>query len=179
MINDPKYKTELCKSWTESEFCAYGNKCRFAHGRQELFDKVINCKKYKQKECMSFFRNKYCGYGSRCHFRHEERKLQEIERSYHTYIIQSIELFPIKEIENADFEKISNLFEIKHEFNKFRVSCRLPVFSNLNKNSDNSNKHLHSFSNINFLRTNQYFKTLEGISNEPNFTLNYINSGLF
>src|SRR4051794_20462125 len=72
---DPKYKTELCKSFTETGFCAYGNKCRFAHGRQELFDKIVNCKKYKQKECLSFFKNKYCCYGSRCHFKHEERKL--------------------------------------------------------------------------------------------------------
>jgi hypothetical protein len=86
--HDPKYKTELCKSWSESEFCAYGNKCRFAHGKHELFDKIINCKKYKQKECMSFFKNNYCSYGSRCHFKHEERRLGDIERSYYTYLNQ-------------------------------------------------------------------------------------------
>jgi hypothetical protein len=83
--SDSKYKTELCKSWTESGFCAYGNKCRFAHGRHELFEKSVNHKKYKQKECLSFFKNKYCCYGSRCHFKHEERKLPELTRSYYNH----------------------------------------------------------------------------------------------
>ncbi len=86
--HDPKYKTELCKSWSESGFCAYGNKCRFAHGKHEMFQKNINSKKYKQKECMSFFKNGYCCYGSRCHFRHEERKLKEINRSYFTHLLK-------------------------------------------------------------------------------------------
>ena len=39
---DPKYKTELCKSWVETNFCPYGNKCRFAHGKNELVSKHIN-----------------------------------------------------------------------------------------------------------------------------------------
>ena len=46
--NDPKYKTELCKSFMETNFCVYGNKCRFAHGFKELVvKKQIN--NYKQK----------------------------------------------------------------------------------------------------------------------------------
>ena len=48
--NDPKYKTELCKSFMETNFCVYGNKCRFAHGYKELVvKKQIN--NYKQKLC--------------------------------------------------------------------------------------------------------------------------------
>lgn len=97
--NDCKYKTELCKGFSENGFCPYGNKCRFAHGRQDLFDKVIACKKYKQKECMSFFKNNYCCYGSRCHFRHEQRKLNEIERS----------------VNALNLELIKNDFETKEE----------------------------------------------------------------
>ena len=31
-----RYKTELCRSWEETGFCRYGDKCQFAHGRQEL-----------------------------------------------------------------------------------------------------------------------------------------------
>lgn len=77
--NDPKFKTELCKSWIESEFCIYGNKCRFAHGKQDIFEKSVNNSKYKQKNCLSFFQYGYCNYGIRCHFKHEERKLKEIK----------------------------------------------------------------------------------------------------
>ena len=28
---DPKYKTELCKSFEAKGICVYGNKCRFFH----------------------------------------------------------------------------------------------------------------------------------------------------
>jgi hypothetical protein len=88
--SDPKYKTEMCKSWSESGFCAYGNKCRFAHGKDELFGKIVSCKKYKQKDCMSFFKNNYCCYGSRCHFRHQEKKLKDIDRSYYNYLLSNL-----------------------------------------------------------------------------------------
>jgi hypothetical protein len=79
-MTDSKYKTELCKTFTQNGFCPYGNKCRFAHGKQDLFDKVISCKKYKQKECISFFKNLHCCYGTRCHFKHDERRLKDIPK---------------------------------------------------------------------------------------------------
>lgn len=82
---DNKYKTELCKSYTETGFCPYGTKCRFAHGRSELFDKLITCKRYKQRECVSFFQHQYCSYGPRCHFRHEQRNVKNLARSFHSY----------------------------------------------------------------------------------------------
>jgi len=81
---DPKFKTELCKSWVETKFCVYGNKCRFAHGRDEIFNKQVNKSKYKLKACSSFFQNSYCNYGSRCHFKHDERKLSEIHLPYYS-----------------------------------------------------------------------------------------------
>jgi len=87
---DPKYKTELCKSFTETSFCIYGNKCRFAHGKNDLFDKTIeatNNNNYKQKLCTAFFENQYCQYGNRCHFKHDNTELKDIERSYYNYMI--------------------------------------------------------------------------------------------
>jgi hypothetical protein len=174
--HDPKYKTELCKTWTESGFCAYGNKCRFAHGRQELFDKVINCKKYKQKECMSFFRNKYCCYGSRCHFRHEERKLSEIDRSYFTYLTQLFNFLSFDEIENLDAEAISKLVPFYKQRQHLSSSSRLPVFSNLNNYAANGST---LFSNQHFSRSNRFLKSIEAYSSHPKFTLNYLNPGLF
>ena len=78
--NDPKYKTELCKSFMETKICVYGNKCRFAHGYKELVVKKQNTK-YKQKLCNSFFKNGFCPYGNRCNFKHDERKLEDISIS--------------------------------------------------------------------------------------------------
>ena len=79
---DPKYKTEMCKSWVETKFCVYGNKCRFAHGKQELFNRNSNGSKYKVKDCNSFKETGICMYGSRCNFKHDERKLDGMNRSY-------------------------------------------------------------------------------------------------
>jgi hypothetical protein len=31
-----RYKTELCRSWAETGYCRYGEKCQFAHGQPEL-----------------------------------------------------------------------------------------------------------------------------------------------
>jgi hypothetical protein len=106
--NDPKYKTELCKSFSETNFCVYGNKCRFAHGRQELFGKPIDQNKYKVKECNSFKDNGFCMYGSRCNFKHYERKMDSIDISYFYYMMMTS----------------SEVFYKK----KFHLGKRLPAF---------------------------------------------------
>jgi hypothetical protein len=85
--NDPKYKTELCKSWMDTNFCVYGNKCRFAHGRHELSCKTINQNKYKQKSCQNFAEQGHCIYGTRCNFIHDERRFKDLNRSYYTYLL--------------------------------------------------------------------------------------------
>ena len=40
-MNDPKYKTELCKKFSDTGTCPYGSKCRFAHGKGELISKML------------------------------------------------------------------------------------------------------------------------------------------
>lgn len=79
-ILDPKYKTELCKTFEETGYCPYVNKCRFAHGKNELFNKSLNLNNYKVKKCKSFYCETFCIYGSRCLFRHSDEK-ENIERS--------------------------------------------------------------------------------------------------
>lgn len=54
MIDDTKFKTELCKNWVETGRCNYGRKCKFAHGKQELVEKQFTTKGYKSKECNSY-----------------------------------------------------------------------------------------------------------------------------
>jgi hypothetical protein len=94
---DPKYKTEMCKSWIQTNFCVYGNKCRFAHGAHELFSKSSNTNNYKQKDCKSFVENGFCMYGMRCNFRHGEIKLKEINRSYYSYVLNCYSEDKLKE----------------------------------------------------------------------------------
>lgn len=68
---DPKYKTELCNTFSELGRCNYGFKCRYAHGVEELVPKVTP-PYYKQRICKSFFEKGYCKYGKRCNYIHNK-----------------------------------------------------------------------------------------------------------
>jgi len=64
------YKTELCRQFTFSGSCTYGNSCQFAHGEHELRVRKRG-KKYRTKKCKSFWEKGFCPYGARCCFLHE------------------------------------------------------------------------------------------------------------
>ena len=116
--NDPKYKTELCKSFMETNFCIYGNKCRFAHGYKELVSKKqIN--HYKQKLCNSFFNKGYCPYGSRCNFKHDERKVEQIGLPYYYSHLLSLHFPQLKTCTRLNvFQEISSM---KYELEKNQI----------------------------------------------------------
>lgn len=80
-----RYKTELCRSFTENGLCKYGSKCQFAHGVEELRD-LNRHPKYKTEPCRTFHTIGFCPYGIRCHFVHngEEEKKQAMSRSSST-----------------------------------------------------------------------------------------------
>jgi butyrate response factor 1 len=63
------YKTELCRSWEETGCCRYGNKCQFAHGKNELRP-IARHPKYKTEICRTFATSGTCPYGTRCRFIH-------------------------------------------------------------------------------------------------------------
>ncbi|KAJ6663707.1 hypothetical protein lerEdw1_009786 [Lerista edwardsae] len=64
-----RYKTELCRTFSETGKCKYGAKCQFAHGAAEL--RTVNRHpKYKTELCQKFYLHGECPYGSRCHFIH-------------------------------------------------------------------------------------------------------------
>jgi len=65
-----KYKTELCRTYEEKTYCPYGDKCRFAHGKEELV--MVEAELSKKKRCNGFWMNGCCSYGRRCKFGHEE-----------------------------------------------------------------------------------------------------------
>eukprot|EP01105_Mastigella_eilhardi_P021460 TRINITY_DN5193_c1_g2_i1.p1 TRINITY_DN5193_c1_g2~~TRINITY_DN5193_c1_g2_i1.p1 ORF type:complete len:203 (-),score=47.91 TRINITY_DN5193_c1_g2_i1:80-688(-) len=63
------YKTELCRSFMEAGTCAYGAKCQFAHGLEELRP-VPRHPLYKTEVCKTFHTIGTCRYGTRCRFIH-------------------------------------------------------------------------------------------------------------
>jgi hypothetical protein len=68
-----KYKTEVCKYWAAYGVCEFGDQCAFAHGKQDLREKVHTSNNYKTKKCVQYHENLYCPYGSRCQFLHSSR----------------------------------------------------------------------------------------------------------
>ncbi|XP_041850490.1 mRNA decay activator protein ZFP36 [Melanotaenia boesemani] len=81
-----RYKTELCRSFTENGLCKYGGKCQFAHGPEELRD-LNRHPKYKTEPCRTFHTIGFCPYGIRCHFVHnnEEEKKHPYSRSVSSF----------------------------------------------------------------------------------------------
>ncbi len=118
VVDDSKYKTELCKKFEGTGYCPYGRKCKFAHGKEELNEKLLsNKRRYKSKLCNSFHTIMTCPYGSRCLFAHEERTMEEIQ-SDHFY------------------EKFIFCPDLVQEVSKNK---RLSCFENVTKQSVNSN----------------------------------------
>ena len=92
-VSEEKYKTEMCKNWMETDTCRYGNKCQFAHGKEEL-DIFRSSKKddnKRTKNCRVFYKEKQCMYGSRCMFRHEHRHYNQIMRHYYGVQLYTLE----------------------------------------------------------------------------------------
>jgi len=68
-VNTSRYKTELCRPFSEHGTCKYGEKCQFAHGQAELRS-VSRHPKYKTDLCRTYHSVGFCPYGPRCHFVH-------------------------------------------------------------------------------------------------------------
>ena len=171
-ISNPseKYKTELCKKFQSTGFCPYGNKCQFAHGKEELIIKNQG-KNYKKRFCKSFHEKGYCPYGSRCNFRHDEKTFNETNLSYYYF----------------------RLFLFKNYFSESSLNCltsigsnlikdRLPVFKSMTQNlskNENFNKiqetEKDDFFEINFERKYSQ-STVSNTSYEDDKKLNFNNS---
>ncbi|CAM6109947.1 unnamed protein product [Calypogeia fissa] len=82
VCNQGQFKTELCNNWQESQWCRYGEHCRFAHGVKELRC-VLRHHRYKSVPCRMIMSGKECIYGHRCHYRHSltEKELSLISEA--------------------------------------------------------------------------------------------------
>jgi hypothetical protein len=88
--NACKYKTEICKNFSEMGSCPYRSKCQFAHGQEELLQTASAPRKaYRTKKCKSFWEEGVCRYGFRCQFLHYSSGTQKakgfLQTAYHMF----------------------------------------------------------------------------------------------
>jgi hypothetical protein len=98
------YKTELCRS-NEQGHCAYGEKCQFAHGIEELRT-AHRPHNYKTKHCKSFSSNGRCAYGIRCRFIHSLDKAIDIASGLQARKFPSKKATPFEDSLESPFEII-------------------------------------------------------------------------
>ncbi|XP_027711039.1 mRNA decay activator protein ZFP36 [Vombatus ursinus] len=84
-----RYKTELCRTFSESGKCRYGSKCQFAHGPGELRP-ASRHPKYKTELCRKFLTMGSCPYGTRCHFIHYPYDLLPMASGHPPLLRQSL-----------------------------------------------------------------------------------------
>ena len=119
-----KYKTELCKYFEINGYCKYGDKCAYAHGKDNLRSKVTNTTSYRTKKCTQFFEQGYCPYGNRCQFAHQ-LKSNIINNPYDRTMSYETILETISKLENV--ENIKKLIE----------KPRLSIFKEIVDNKEN------------------------------------------
>lgn len=64
----------------EKGYCPYENRCKFAHGIEELRAKDTHgtSELYRTRKCKVFYERHECKFGERCNFMHESRKISDI-----------------------------------------------------------------------------------------------------
>ena len=124
-----KYKTELCKYYECNGYCIYGDKCAYAHGKENLRSKVTNTTAYRTKKCSQFFEQGYCPYGNRCQFAHQ-LKSNIINNPYDKGMSYTKILETISKLENAG--NIKKLVE----------KPRLPIFEEICKEEEGNGSRL-------------------------------------
>ena len=118
-----KYKTELCKYYEINGYCKYGDKCAYAHGKENLRSKVTNSTAYRTRKCVQFFENGYCPYGNRCQFAHQVLS-NIINNPYDRKMTYKKTLETISKLENIE--------NIKKLIDKPRLEIFKEIYENKN-----------------------------------------------
>ena len=82
MLEETRFKTNICRNIMDRGYCSYGDHCQFAHGTDEM-RRLEQDSKYKTKRCQRYWSSVGgCPYGPRCKFLHYEDQSQSELRSY-------------------------------------------------------------------------------------------------
>ena len=135
-----KFKIEMCKNWETQGWCTFGDKCTFAHGKNELVDKSFVIPKYKSRKCESYYFNGFCNFGPKCNYLHslskDDHALYEGLNTLQLSIIddntKSLFYYLVQGLKNSTFDlnvKDLLLFTSRKGYS----SKRLKVFTDLTK----------------------------------------------
>ena len=84
MSENPRWKCNLCKAWSETNRCKNGDDCSYAHGEKELRSEKPGppeVRRFKTELCKKLFTQGFCPQGSICTFAHCENDLQQNRNS--------------------------------------------------------------------------------------------------
>jgi len=71
------YKTRMCKIFEKQGWCKYGDRCNYAHSREEIVQrKNTRSADHKTRICKAYMRSGNCPYGDRCTFAHGREELR-------------------------------------------------------------------------------------------------------
>ena len=133
-----KWKTEKCHNLELYGHCKFGENCAFAHGDDELKEKIKKYN-YKSKPCEQFFEKGFCSYGRRCQFSHQiknndiyynfDSKLIIDNKNYINYsqilskllLNRQIFLKVVKKPRLMIFKKIANISQKEIEENRLKL----------------------------------------------------------
>jgi hypothetical protein len=132
-VNNPLYKTELCRSFEETGQCRYVDKCQFAHGLQEL-RLIPRHPKYKTEICKTFHTNGTCPYGIRCKFIHTLLESEWDENEDKNLLQNGDNILMLRMSSSSKEENMSDIEcrEIRPSINLYE---HIDIFSNGNTQS--------------------------------------------
>jgi len=85
-----KLKTTLCRSVNEGVPCKFGERCRFAHSKNELRQRKVN-PRFKTRPCREFNcmdpDNYLCYHGEVCSFHHQVEDMATITQEIHENMV--------------------------------------------------------------------------------------------
>ncbi|OMJ17704.1 Zinc finger protein 36, C3H1 type-like 1 [Smittium culicis] len=166
------FKTEICEKWATNGNCAYGELCRFAHGKSELNNRSRH-PKYRTKLCKKFSKTGSCPYGNRCDYLHVFSENGKISSGYKDFAEKKTPNASESSAKNKDHHPNFNKGKyldlkptlestIKSEKNPIRPINNSGILEaeisklGLVQNSLNNNRKDLNFNRIDIFNTNKY-----------------------
>jgi len=138
------YKTELCRSYSETGICKYGHKCQFAHGSHELRP-VLRHPKYKTETCKTFATTGHCPYGNRCRFIHPIMNIQSSKIIQSPSFINMQTLLPQQQISWSNSWNMDNNSLINTSSPIFIPSSQYPIIEKDDENEEMENEEIRKY----------------------------------